>query len=357
MTEAALTMDRGATPAARVGEELRAARRHLGWELPQLASSLRIRQSYLEAIEAGRVGELPGATYALGFVRAYATALGLDAEDMARRFRAVAEDATGKPPLRFPAPVPRRGVPAGAVILLGLVILAGAYAGWYWATEHRAGTRVEVVPPIAEQHAAEAPPPAPSPQVGSILPSTAPPALPAPKPETTAQASPPAPAQSPGTLAAAPPPYSGTQPSQTPAATGAPPGGQAPAPSPSAGQAATSAPGAQPPTPPPPGGSRIVVKATADAWVTVKPQSGPPLLNKLMQAGETWPLPPGTEGATLTTGNAGGTELDVDGAPIPASLGPSGAVRRNLPLDADTLKAGNIPPLPPRGGHKAAAPG
>jgi cytoskeleton protein RodZ len=91
-----------------------------------------------------------------------------------------------------------------------------------------------------------------------------------------------------------------------------------------------------------------VVRATADAWLTVKPKSGPPLLNRLMHAGDSWPLPAGTEGASLTTGNAGGTEIDVDGAPIPASLGGSGAVRRDVPLDADMLKAGKLPPPRPR---------
>jgi cytoskeleton protein RodZ len=58
------------TNAAALGAELRAARQAQGWELPQLAASLRIRETYLEAIEAGRIAELPGTTYALGFVRA-----------------------------------------------------------------------------------------------------------------------------------------------------------------------------------------------------------------------------------------------------------------------------------------------
>ena len=92
-----------------------------------------------------------------------------------------------------------------------------------------------------------------------------------------------------------------------------------------------------------PAGTRIVVKANADAWVTVKSKSGPPVFNKLMHAGDIWPVPPGAAGLLLTTGNAGGTELDVDNAPV-VSLGISGAVRRDLPLDADMLKSGHLPP-------------
>ena len=142
------------SPASGLGAELRAARQAQGWELPQLAASLRIRQSYLEAIEAGNLAALPGTTYALGFVRAYASALGLPGEDMARRFRADSTLANGQTALRFPAPVPQRGVPAGALMLLGVVILAGAYGGWYWVTEHRA-TPVEMVPPIPDRMVSE----------------------------------------------------------------------------------------------------------------------------------------------------------------------------------------------------------
>jgi cytoskeleton protein RodZ len=97
-----------------------------------------------------------------------------------------------------------------------------------------------------------------------------------------------------------------------------------------------------------------VLKASADAWVTVKQKGGPPLLNKTMHAGDTWPVPADKPGLTLTTGNAGGTSIDVDGAPIPVSLGTSGMVRRDLPLDADMLKAGKLPPAPARKNPTAA---
>jgi cytoskeleton protein RodZ len=358
------------TKAAGLGAELRNARQAQGWELPQLAASLRIRQSYLEAIEAGRVADLPGTTYALGFVRAYASALGLPGEDVARRFRAETTQAHGEQPaLRFPAPVPQRGVPAGALMLLGVAILAAAYGGWYWVTEHRA-TPVEMVPPIPDRMVTETQKPVPSPQVATLLPATAPPAATTPvqpQIQSPAPSKPVPPPTALSTQTAAPahatpnsvvfrtnppttPPATGTvpQPVQTPpAAAPAVPPQQA---------AAPSTPGAAPPpqTAPAPGGDRIVIHATADAWVTVKQKGGPPLLNKLMHAGDSWTVPADKDGLTLTTGNAVGTQIDVDGAPIPASLGGSGAVRRDLPLDADMLKAGNIPPLPGR--HPRAVP-
>jgi len=327
-----------AKPAARLGAQLREARQELGWQLPDLAASLRIRREYLEAIEDGRMSDLPGTTYALGFVRSYASALGLSGNQVAARFRAETDDINRKPPLSFPAPVPQRGVPAGALMLLGLVILAGAYAGWYFVSDH-GRTPAETVPPIPDRLAAptvaKSPP---SPQVASILPTATPsaeipasvPAQPsaAPKPLETEAAKPPAPPVVVGPAAPAPAPTVVTQ-----------------MPPPQPGPTPVSA------LPP---GTRIVIKASADAWVTVKQPGGPPLLSKLMHAGDEFAVPPGKTGLTLTTGNAGGTELDLDGTALPG-MGASGLVRRDLPLDPATLKAG-LPPLPTHTHAKPAPP-
>src|SRR5262245_26923392 len=73
-----------------VGRELRAAREKMGWTLEDLETSLKIRFSVLQAIEDSRYDVLPGSAYGLGFVRAYARFLRLDAEEMVRRFKAEA---------------------------------------------------------------------------------------------------------------------------------------------------------------------------------------------------------------------------------------------------------------------------
>ena len=117
--------------AARVGADLRAARERLGWTLPAIAAHLRIRLPYLEAIEDGRTEALPGNAYAVGFLRAYAQALGLDPDEITRRFRAEAGEVNRKTELSFPVPVPERGMPAGAVVLIGAVLAVLAYVGWY----------------------------------------------------------------------------------------------------------------------------------------------------------------------------------------------------------------------------------
>ena len=284
-----------AVGAARVGAELRAARMRLGWKLPDVAAQLRIRLPYLEAIEDGRLGDLPGNAYAVGFLRAYATLLGLDATEVARRFRAEAHEVNRKPELAFPAPVPERGVPAGAVVLLGAVIAAGAYAGWYKFSGDTRAPAV-VVPAVPERLAPladrAAPPSNPSPQVASILP---PPGAPSPA----------GPAPVPSVPQAAVPP-------------------------------AAQAPVAQPPPPPPPlvETSRIVLRAKSDAWMQVREKQGPVLLNRVLRSGETWPVPKG-QPVLLTTGNAGATEVVIDGTAAP-SLGAVGVVRRDIQLDPDS---------------------
>ena len=59
-----------------------------------------------------------------------------------------------------------------------------------------------------------------------------------------------------------------------------------------------------------------------------------------MKAGEVWPVTPHGS-LLLTTGNAGGTEILLDGAATP-SLGSSGTVRRDMPLDPDLIKDGKL---------------
>lgn len=282
--------------ASRVGAELRAARQRLGWALPDVARELRIRLPYLEAIEDGRVADLPGNAYAVGFLRTYATTLGLDASEVARRFRAEALEVNQKTKLIFPAPVPERGVPAGAVVLLGVVLAAGAYAAWYKVSEdRRADVGVAAIPerlaPLADR---VAPPSNLSPQVASVLPPQM--ATPAP--------------------AAAPPPV----------------------------VEAVVAPAPPPPPAPAAPVNRLILRVKSDAWIQVREKQGQVLLNRVLRAGETWPVPNGGN-LLLTTGNAGGTELLVDGNAT-ASLGAAGVVRKDIPLEIDALKPGTRRPLP-----------
>lgn len=297
-----------AAEAPRAGADLRAARERLGVDLPQAADTLRIREAYLAALEEGRLDALPGSAYALGFLRTYAQALGLDAEEMIRRFRTEAVEVSRKTELSFPAPVPERGLPAGAVVLLGVLLLGGVYAGWY-RLSGEGRLPPETVAPIPERLAPLA--------EQAIPPVTAPRLAARPEAGLASQvilAEPvvPPPAISPSSAAAAPV-----------------------NPLPGAGVAVTE---------PQPDQSRVLIRATADAWIQVRERGGAILLNRVLKPAEVWAVP-NRPGLTFTTGNAGGTELLLDGVVLPAIGGP-GAVRRDLPLDPDMLKDGKLTAQP-----------
>jgi cytoskeletal protein RodZ len=372
-----------ASPSA-VGGLLRAARLRQGLTVQDVSVALRIRRAYLDAIEDGRLAALPAPAYAIGFVKTYAAALGLDQEEIARRWRDETGNAVArKPELSFPAPVPERGIPAGALIVVSVILAAGIYGGWFYLSG--TGQRMaDLVPPLPERLARietapqpASPPPA-LPRPSSILPGAAQLGAPAAvtAPATVAAPSAPAPlAPAAVPAASAPPaapaaplavdvpapqqavaeaprivlPQSGPWPTG-PAVTAdslLPPRPAAPNPTSANASPLTPPPGAaapaSPPAEPPAASfgaaddSRVVLRARADSWIQVRERSGGAVLfNRVLRPGETYRVPM-RPGLLLTTGNAGGLEVVLDGDALP-TLGQQGVVRRDLPLEPDALK-------------------
>jgi cytoskeleton protein RodZ len=336
--------------APRAGADLRAARERLGWALPDVAAMLRIRTSYLEALETGCLSRLPGNVYAVGFLRSYATALGLDADDVARRFRAEAGEIPRHSELVFPAPVADRGLPAGALILLGLILAGGAYIGWYRLSGEGKLPAETVIPvPTRLAKLADQALPGPDGRVTIVEPPAPAPAPPPRQPEDDNQFEPrQAAAENPLLLPEPPPPPPPPIEEMHAAIPGAtattaiampvtPPMRRAEEPGPRAAE-----PSSTPANSANPDGSRILLRFTGDTWVQVKERGGQPLLSKVMKAGETF-IVPDRDNLVLTTGNAGRMEILVDGTMVPP-LGGAGAVRKDVALDPDQLKAGPIVP-------------
>ncbi len=329
-----------AAKRSRVGMELRTARERLGWDLPTVAAGLRIKHDYLTAIEEGRLADLPGSTYAARFLHTYADALGLDPDEVSRRSQAEPAEINPKAELTSPAPVPERGVPRGAVALVAVVLAIGIYFGWqhFAAPDRRAARRMPPVParlaaPAGGGRALATPPP----HAASVGPAPLPPAA-APAATHPAAAKP----------AAAPEPPAAPRPDVPPmkAAAATPPPASAPL------AAAPANPEVSPIKPPSAGGtaaagsshmggSHILLRATTDAWVQVRQKSGRVLLNRVLRSGETWPVPADPQQLLLSTGNAGGTELVVDGV-TGAPLGSSGEVRHDVPLDPALIRQGGL---------------
>jgi cytoskeleton protein RodZ len=89
--------------------------------------------------------------------------------------------------------------------------------------------------------------------------------------------------------------------------------------------------------------ARVVLRFTSDTWVQVKERGGQILVSKVMRAGDTFPVPI-RPNLILTTGNAGGMEVLVDGAAVPP-IGGTGVVRKDVPLEPDQLKSGAVVPV------------
>lgn len=78
----------------RIGEVFRETRRRREIELDEVERATRIRPRYLRAIEAEEWDALPGGVYTRGFIRTYASFLGLDGERLAEDYRESVEGAS-----------------------------------------------------------------------------------------------------------------------------------------------------------------------------------------------------------------------------------------------------------------------
>ena len=71
------------------------ARERMGVSLTTAAAALKIRDDYLAALERNDRAALPAPPYAIGFVRSYASYVGLDPGELAQRFRDESGDLPG----------------------------------------------------------------------------------------------------------------------------------------------------------------------------------------------------------------------------------------------------------------------
>lgn len=374
-----------------VGGILRDARERAGYSLREVASLLRIRHAYLQAMEEGRFKDLPGSVYAVGFLKTYAELLDLDVDDLVRRFKSEIDGAPQHTELNFPAPVPEGRMPGGGLVLIALLLGGLVYGGWYYLASNDR-TVAEIVAPLPERFAALigiAPDPvvAPLPEpVTPAAPEAETPAAPsAPVAEAPLPAVEDAPSDTPAPARAAdsgapalpaapsiddtPPtvPVSPAEespatalnqrlddpatPAQTPAPATAiiadpqptsPPAAEIPAAA-AAGDVAS----VPPPLPPaeepaeavaPTPDNGIVITATAQSWVQIRDAEGNLVMTRVLEPGEVYPVPQ-TDGLRMVTGNAGGLSITVDGEEAP-SLGGPGDVVRDVALNGAQLLAG-----------------
>lgn len=371
-----------------LGQSLRSAREAHGVSLDEAAAALRIKATYLAALEAGQFEQLPGTAYALGFVRTYAEYLGLNGPDAVQRFKTESTGGQGpRSALTFPSPAPRGRVPGVLPLLIALLAAAVIIGAWFlWRSE--AQNLLSRVPEVPERlmalvqsatgPAAETPPqaqggaaatPAPTSNAVILPPAVAaqgptaggsialPPAVTsAPTPAPTIATAPPSVVPAPP-VPPQPPIPAVAEPVRSLAPIPPPPTAQAPEDQPPpppedtvVGPTVAAAPPAPPPVPAPPTDGRVfgavndpvrvVIRSKGESWVQVRDSDNQAVMTRVLRAGDQYRVP-NRPGLTLMTGNAGALEVTVDGQPAPA-LGPTGMVRRAVPLDPERLKQGTL---------------
>lgn len=118
-----------------VGDRLRQAREAKGLTLEQVEEITRIRRRYIQALEEEDYGQLPGEVFVRGFLRNYATVLGLDAQEI------LAASGRKLPPLVIPVseghgpPLadslePPRGHRVMAVVIGAMIVGGLALGAW-----------------------------------------------------------------------------------------------------------------------------------------------------------------------------------------------------------------------------------
>lgn len=122
------------------GDTLRNAREEKGWTLAAVAQQLNLTERSLARIEAGDFSQLPGHTFARGYVRAYAKLLGLDQTRLVQEFdQHTGTNASGSSVhslgrIEEPGRLSRSFMRFFGFALL-LVLAAAA---WFWWQEHSA---------------------------------------------------------------------------------------------------------------------------------------------------------------------------------------------------------------------------
>ncbi|WP_230635617.1 helix-turn-helix domain-containing protein [Sphingomonas sp. Leaf4] len=132
-----MTDGEGTTGTPRTaGMMLRQAREAQGLTLSDIAQRTRIPLRHLEAVEDGKFQALPSITYAMGFGRSYARAVGVDETEVARALRAELAISYQRPePLQDLEPIGERRGPSmgataiGAAVAIVLLLIVGVYFG------------------------------------------------------------------------------------------------------------------------------------------------------------------------------------------------------------------------------------
>lgn len=112
-----------------IGILLKTAREQQKLSLVQVSQMLHIRVRYFDALERGTLTDLPGLTYTKGYLQTYASFLGLDKDEILRRFEKV-EEMIAKKGFYFPQVFSKQKSPNPMFMWGGLIVALLTYMLW-----------------------------------------------------------------------------------------------------------------------------------------------------------------------------------------------------------------------------------
>jgi hypothetical protein len=115
-----------------IGNLLQNAREGLHLSLPEASSALHIRAHYLQALETGKLDDLPGSAYTKGYLQSYAIFLHLDKDELIRRFEILENDFPEKD-LFFPKVFSKEKKISNSIAWAGTLLVVAAYIMWFLA--------------------------------------------------------------------------------------------------------------------------------------------------------------------------------------------------------------------------------
>lgn len=137
----------------RIGTILKNERSKKELELAEIAQTLCIKLSYLEAIEIGNYVELPPLPYSAGFVNAYAKYLGLNNERLTQMFKEELDDRPKNKNVIFLADdaAAEASLPNRRHILVAVFMIVLVVALWSILTENDEAKEVVIEQPAVEE--------------------------------------------------------------------------------------------------------------------------------------------------------------------------------------------------------------
>jgi len=114
---------------AAFGRWLARERELRGLAADEVTRTMKLSAGVVDALESGEEGRMPPRAYAVGYLRAYAAAVGLDADEVVLRF----EEAFGP----APAPRPRRRPGVSPRVVAALLVAAAVAAAGLWVLLRR----------------------------------------------------------------------------------------------------------------------------------------------------------------------------------------------------------------------------